>query len=179
MREVEVKILEIDRETVIARLISLGARKAFDDEIHALYYDTRDSAIRQRGGVLRLRREGPRAVLAFKQDMEDQKAKVREEQEVGVSDFGGMRSILEAAGMSVWLEMRKHRTSYELDGVRFELDRYHGEHANIPEFLEIEGPSVDVVHRYAGMLGYRREDCLPWDAVQLSEHYAGRRARHS
>jgi predicted adenylyl cyclase CyaB len=177
MREIEVKILEVDTAAVTAKLIALGARKTFDDEIHALYYDTPDSAIRARRTTLRLRKEGGRTVLAVKRDISDESAKVREEHEVGISDFATMRSMLEALGLRVWLEMRKHRVSFELSGLHFEFDRYDDAYAYIPEFLEIEGPSLGVIHEYAALLGFAAADCRPWDAVDIARHYAERRGR--
>jgi len=175
MREIEVKILGIDTAAVTARLMALGACKTFDDEIHALYYDTPDNAIRDRRTTLRLRKEGVRAVLAVKRDISDESAKIREEQEVEVSDFATMKSMLESLGLRPWLEMRKHRVSFELSGLHFEFDRYADEFAYIPEFLEIEGPSLGVIHEYAALLGFTAADCKPWDAVEIARHYADRR----
>ena len=178
MLEIEVKILEIDREAAIEKLVALGAGKTFDDEIHALYFDSADRGIRNSRGTLRLRKEGTRTVVTFKHDIDDRHARVREEQEVNVSDFAAMRSIIESLGMSVWLEMRKHRISYELSGLHFEFDRYYDEYAYIPEFLEIEGPSVDAVHRYAALLGFAASECKPWDAVELARYYQDLRNTH-
>lgn len=175
MREIEIKILEIDTAAVTAKLITLGARKTFDDEIHALYYDTPDNAFREQRTTLRLRNEGGRGVLAVKRDISHESAKVREEQEIEVSDFATMRSMLASLGLHVWLEMRKHRVSFELSGLHFELDRYEDEYAYIPEFLEIEGPSLGVIHEYAALLGFAPEDCRPLDAVDIARHYAERR----
>jgi adenylate cyclase class 2 len=175
MREAEIKILGITRAKVEAKLLSLGAKKVFDDEIHALYYDDAAGSIRDRKGVLRLRREGNRTVLTYKSHVGDVGAKVREEKEVRVSDFGAAKAILELLGFSVWLEMKKHRTSYTLRGGRFEFDKYSGEYGYIPEFLEIEGPDVKTVHDFAALLGFTGEDCKPWDAVRLAKHYASHR----
>ncbi|MGC2064089.1 MAG: class IV adenylate cyclase, partial [Thermodesulfovibrionales bacterium] len=144
---------------------------------HALYYDTPDNAIRGRKTTLRLRKEGGRAILTVKRDISNERAKVREESEVEVSDFDTMRSMLESLGLRVWLEMRKHRVSFELSGLHFEFDRYVDEYAYIPEFLEIEGPSLGVIHEYAALLGFAAGDCRPWDAVNLARHYAERRGR--
>jgi len=172
MREVEIKILEIDRPAAVSKLEALGARMVFDDEIHALYYDTAGSTMRARGIALRLRREGRKAVLTVKRDLPDKEAKVREEQEVEVSDFSVMRQMLESLGLTVWLEMKKHRTSYALPGIHFEFDRYFDNYSHIPEFLEIEGPDIESICQYASLLGYTRQDCRPWDAVQVARHYA-------
>lgn len=174
MYETEIKILEIDRKSTIEKLISLGARKIFDDDIHAIYYDTPDRLVRHRRGTFRLRREGAKSVLTFKSHVDDKVAKIREETEVTVSDFDAMRSILHSIGFSPWLEMRKHRTTYELSGVHFELDRYVGEFGFIPEFLEIEGPDIEAVYAGAAALGFPKEACKPWDALQVAEHYSSR-----
>ncbi len=172
MRETEIKILGIDRAKVEKRLRALGARKVFDGEIHALYYDDHAGSVRKQKGTLRLRKEGHRAVLTYKSHVGDRGAKIRDEKEVLVSDFGTARSILESLGFSVWLEMTKHRTSFRLRDCHFELDRYSGAHGYIPEFLEIEGPDVEAVHAFARLLGFEAKDCVPWDSYRLAKYYA-------
>jgi predicted adenylyl cyclase CyaB len=175
MREVEIKVLDIDRADIEMKLIALGAKKTFDGEIRAIYYDSPDYSIRKTGGTFRLRKEGATAVLTYKCHVADVDAKVREEREVSVSDFDVMQGILESAGFSAWLEMRKTRTTYELGRLRIEFDRYLDAYDYIPEFLEIEGTDVGEVYRCAEMLGFRKEDCRPWDAVQVAEYYSDRR----
>ena len=171
MYEVEIKILGIDRKKTEEDLISLGAVKVFDGDIHALYYDSADNAIQKVRGAFRLRKEGEKNVLTFKSYVEDGRAKVREEKEVFVSDLDAMKSILKSLGFTAWLEMKKHRTTYELDGLHFELDKYLDEYGYIPEFLEIEGKDIETVYRYAGLLWLGEKDCRPWDAVQVAEYY--------
>jgi adenylate cyclase class 2 len=175
MREAEIKILDIRKAEVEAKLRFLGAEKVFDGKIHALYYDDAAGSIRKRKGALRLRREGKKAVLTYKGHVGNAGAKVREENEVRVSNFDQARSILEALGFSVWLEMEKRRISYKLREAHFELDKYSGEYGYIPEFLEIEGPDVKTVHNLALLLGFTKKDCKPWDAVRLAKYYARRK----
>ncbi|MEW6109984.1 MAG: class IV adenylate cyclase [Nitrospirota bacterium] len=175
MYETEIKILEIDRALIEEKLDALGAKKIFDGEIYAVYYDNEINSIRRSKGMLRLRREGMKSMLTFKKYVEEKKAKIREESEVEVSDFDKTRSILESAGFSVWLEMKKKRTTYELNGIHFEIDKYHDEYGYIPEFLEIEGPDIGEIHKYAELLGFKEQDCRPWDALQVAEHYSNRR----
>lgn len=172
MYETEIKILEIDREKVEEKLLSLGARKTFDDKIHAVYYNDNRNEIQRNQGTLRLRKEGSRSVFTFKTRVENRDAKVREEKEVSVSDFDTMKSILESIGFSPWLEMTKHRTTYEVAGVHFEFDKYLDEYGYIPEFLEIEARDVGTVLKYAELLGFAREDCKPWDAIEVARYYA-------
>lgn len=175
MREIEIKILDIDRKKTEEKLVSLGAKKVFDGEIYAIYYDSADNSIRKSGGMLRLRKEGGKAVITFKKDIVDTEAKIREEKETVVSDFDTMRTILESAGFSAWLEMKKDRTTYELEGIHFELDKYHDKYEYIPEFLEIEGADIKTVYKSAALLGFRKEDCRPWDAIEVADYYSGRR----
>ncbi len=174
MYEIEIKILDIDRKKIERDLMSLGAKQVFDGEIHAVYYDSPNHAMRNNSDTLRLRKEGTTSVLTFKRHVEDADAKVREEKEVEVSDFDAMRSILESIGFSRWLETKKHRTSYQLEGVHFEFDKYHEEYEYIPEFLEIEGTDLQPVLRYAEILGFKKQDCKPWDALQVAEYYSSR-----
>ncbi len=174
MYEIEIKILDIDRKKVEENLVSLGAKKVFDGEIHALYYDSQGGSLREKKDTLRLRREGDRCVLTYKGYIQNSDAKVREEKEVEVSDFDKMRTILELSGFSVWLEMKKHRTSYEYEGAHFELDKYHGAYEYIPDFIEIEGRDIGVIYKYAELIGFRKEDCRPWDSLQVAEYYRTR-----
>jgi predicted adenylyl cyclase CyaB len=174
MTEIEIKILEINRAQVEEKLRALGAKKVFDGEIHALYYDLPDRRLKSSGIALRLRKEGPKAVLTLKVHVDNAAAKERKELETEVVDFETMRAILEGISFSPWLEMKKHRTSYELQGAHFEIDRYHDSYRYIPEFLEIEGRDMDSIYRHAEALGFSRRDCKPWDAVELAAYYAGK-----
>ena len=173
MEEIEIKILGINRSDTEKRLISLGAKKVFDDIMHAFYFDFPDNAIRQSGSVLRLRQEGEKAVLSLKKEIESREAKVREEHEIEVSSLSGMKYLLEALGLHTWIEMKKHRTSYEFRGVHFEIDAYRDAYHYIPEFLEIEGRDIETIYAYAELLGFTRNDCKPWDILQVAAYYSG------
>ena len=178
MKEIEVKILGIDRSALEEKLLSLGAKKVFDDEIHALYYDYADTALKNSGCALRLRLEGTKSVLSLKKYVESTEAKIREEQEIEVSDFNTMKDLLETLGLNAWLDMKKHRTSYEFRGVHFELDEYHDAYNNIPEFLEIEGPDIETIYSCAELLGFTAKDCKPWDFLQVAAYYSGQLQDH-
>jgi adenylate cyclase, class 2 len=171
-KEIEVKILGIERSAIEKKLIALGAVKIFDDEITAFYYDFPDKSIRRRAETLRLREEGMKSVLTLKKDFGSTAAKIREEHEVEVSDFEKMKYLLENIGLRTWAEMKKHRTSYELGEVHFEIDTYQDALGYIPVFLEIEGSDIDTVYAYAELLGFSKDDCRPWDIIQVSAYYS-------
>lgn len=173
--EVEVKVLEINRPEVEERLSALGAKKVFDGKIHALYYDLPDQRLRAGGLTLRLRMEGPKAVLTLKADIANAAAKERQEFETMISDFEVMQKILETMGFSAWLEMKKRRISYEFSAAHVEIDQYEDDFGFIPEFLEIEGRDAHSVYLVAEALGFRKQDCKPWDAVELASFYRERK----
>ena len=71
--------------------------------------------------------------------------------------------------------MQKHRVSYEIDHARFDIDCYLGSYAFIPEFLEIEAENIEAIHKYAVLLEFKAEDCLPWSTDELIRHYASKK----
>jgi len=179
VKEVEVKIIDIDASEIIARLESLGAQRIFDGEMHAIYYDFPDRRLTRDHDIIRLRRESDLSVLVFKKFIGDEAAKIREEHEVTVSDFETARRILEGIGLIPWLSMRKHRITYALGSEHIEIDKYLDDYEYIPVFMEIEGTDIGSVHRCAEQLGYSRHDCLPWTAVDLAGHYARKKSSSS
>jgi adenylate cyclase, class 2 len=172
MKEIEAKILHINREKVEAALVSLGAKKVFDGEIQTFFFDFKDSRIVKAKNVLRLRKEEEKTELTYKQVNITQAAKVAEEFSVEVSDFETTKKILECLDLRATENMQKHRVSYLLDNARFDIDSYLDGYAFIPEFLEIEAESEEAIHRYAGLLGFKQEDCLPWSTNELISYYS-------
>jgi len=168
MREIEAKFLEIDSESVIARLNAIGAKKTFEGDIEAIYFDAKGRALRKAGIVLRLRKRGDSAELTLKKRIGVANAKIMEEMESEVSDFREMRNILHGLGFREIVKRKKRRTSYRLDGVNFEIDRIEG----IPAYLEIEAPSVERIGEAAKLLGLDMKDSKPWAEGEVRKHYA-------
>lgn len=176
MEEIEVKILNVDGRQVERKLIHLGAKKVFDGEIETFFFDFKNHSMIKARNLIRLRREGDRTVLAFKKFLSDEAVKAVEEYEVVVSDMEKMKRILEFLGLSITESMQKHRVSYRLGQVHFDLDRYEREHSYIPEFLEIEAEDAGTIHKYAELLGFTIEDCLPWSTEDLVNYYSRKKS---
>jgi adenylate cyclase class 2 len=171
MKEIEVKILDIDRQVVESRLKELGARLTFEDEISALFFDSPGGLIAGARNLLRLRREGSRVKLTFKEYVPSDTVKVRQEYETEVADFKAMQAILQHLGLHPVLSVRKHRTTYDLPGARFSFDRHVGKLDYIPEFLEIEADSAEALARSVALLGFATRDCRAWGLPELVAHY--------
>jgi predicted adenylyl cyclase CyaB len=177
MEETEVKILNVDGPNVEEKLVHLGARKVFDGEVETLFFDFKNHSIVKAGDVIRLRREGDRTVLTLKKFLSNEDVKAVEECEVVVSDMQKMKRILEFLGLSMISNMHKHRVSYRLGQVHFDLDKYELEHAYIPEFLEIEAEGKGTIYEYAKLLGFTVKDCLPWTTENLLSYYSRKTAK--
>ena len=171
MKEIEVKILEVDPEALVHKLGELGAEKTSEYDLEALFFDFPDGSLERARNLLRLRRSGELSWLTYKGYVADPGAKVREEWEVSVSDFSLARRILEALGLQARLRILKHRIAYRLNRASLAIDRHQEEFARIPPLLEIEAPSVEDVHAVARLLGFTPEQCRPWDFSALIAHY--------
>ncbi len=172
MKEIEVKILEINEKKVEETLKSLGAKKVFDGHIQTVFFDFKNHRIKRLKDVLRLRKQRDKTELTFKRVSITPTAKSAEEYSVGVSDLEAMAKILENIGLVITESMQKHRVSYKLDSTLFDIDRYFDKYKFIPEFLEIEAENTDIIYKYAEILGYKAEECLPWSTDDLIKHYS-------
>lgn len=172
MKEIEAKILEIDRQQVVEKLKELGAIEEFRKEFYAIYYDSQDRSLTSGGKVIRLRKEGEESVLTFKQRSKGADGiKVMDEYETAVDDFGAMQEILKGLGYISILGMRKERTQYQLENAHIVIDHMLDEHSYIPVFLEIEAGSLTAVEAIAGQLGFDREQLNSMSVADLAEHY--------
>lgn len=171
MKEIEVKILEVNRTTVEENLASFGAKKIFDGNIQTLFFDFKEGTIVKQKNVLRLRKDQEKIELSYKKVHFTSTAKTAEEISVEVSNLETMKIILENLGLSVIDEMKKHRVSYMLEDARFDFDRYSDVYEYIPEFLEIEAKNTELIYKYAKLLGFEAKDCLPWSTKDLIKHY--------
>jgi len=177
MKEVEVKIIDIDREKVEARLASLGATQTFDGDQVTMFFDYPGNPIATAKNLLRLRKTADKTQLTFKKFIESKSLKIRDEYEVLVSDFESMRLILESLGFNPTKRMEKHRTSYTLNsGVEVDIDKYTGEYSHIPELLEIEAEDTQKVQLHAKLLGFQPEECKSWTTFDLIDYYSGKKA---
>jgi adenylate cyclase class 2 len=174
MNEIEVKVLDINRAAVEARLGELGAELHSDELLSAVFFDFPDYRLGATGRLLRLRREGDRTFLTFKRRIGEEGAKVREENEEIVSDFEVCRRVLIGLGLGETARVEKRRTTYRLDGANIAIDHHLGEHSFIPEFLEIEAGSVEEVRAVAARLSFAPEALRPWGLPQVIEYYGAR-----
>ena len=167
MKEIEAKFLEIDKDGIIGKLESLGAKKTFEGEIVASYFDTAKRHLKRKGMILRLRRRGEGSEITLKRRISAREAKVMEEYESTVSDFNEMKLILRSLGYIETVRRTKHRTTYSIGETHFEIDTIK----DMPPFLEIEAPSIDSIRIAAESIGLSMKEAKSWSEGDVRRYY--------
>ncbi|NMC45305.1 MAG: class IV adenylate cyclase [Chloroflexi bacterium] len=148
-REKEVKFFISDplriRDHVLAHGARLQKERLFEMNLR---FDTSQQTLRASHQVLRLRQDD-HVRLTYKDQSEFSEGIAdRRELEVTVSDFETTRSVLEALGFEVFMIYEKYRTTFTLDPCEIVIDEMP-----FGNFIEIEGPSADIIHDMALRLG--------------------------
>ena len=174
MLEKEIKILEIDKQEVVKKLLELWAEKTFEGFIHDVYYDFPNDPnhkMEANNRMFRLRKKWEEHIYTIKNKRRGigrkEKVIAKDEHETPVTNIESFSKVLEKYGMKQTREKKKHRVSYSLKNMEFDFDIYEG----IPEFLEIEGPDGKTIQEWVGRLGLENyEQMLGWSR-KIFKHY--------
>jgi adenylate cyclase class 2 len=166
MNEIEVKVIEINKEEVIKKLNSLNAKKIFEGEVITLFFDDEEKTFSKKKQSIRLRKKG-KSYLTVKKAEKLGFARSAEETEVEVSDFDATKKILESIGLISRDIPKKFRTSYKLNDCLIEIDEYE----EIPVFLEIEAENEEKIKEAISFLELDEEKVRTWNGFDLFKHY--------
>ena len=97
-------------------------------------FDTADRALMLRQAVLRVRRDGDRSYITFKNPVPHPTLKVREEFETAVGDPAIVSAVFEQLGLAIWFRYEKYREEFRLGDVIVAIDE-----TPVGTFVEIEG----------------------------------------
>ncbi|OGH68922.1 MAG: hypothetical protein A3J66_02150 [Candidatus Magasanikbacteria bacterium RIFCSPHIGHO2_02_FULL_47_14] len=167
MKETELKILDINPDTFVARLEALGAKKIATRKIIDKQFDTPAGDINKKKELLRLRKDDEQGFLAFKTNrVKTEHIQSCDEFEVAVSDIETAEKIIIGLGFIQTRYREKIRTSYLLDDVRVEIEKY----PTIPYYIELEGdePAITAL---VEKLGYTMDSTTSWTATKVLKHY--------
>ena len=175
MQEVEVKFLEVDGGSLTRKLLAIGAKKIFEGEVFAVYFEHPLGLIGS-SEQLRLRRKrdvvkGDIVELTYKKDKEKGKAKIADETEVKVSDYDAMHSLLRHLGFQEKRSQQKYRVSYQVKNFLYEFDTM----PNIPTFLEVEANSIKSLEEAVSLIGLSMENAKSWSGRDVIDYYARRK----
>jgi predicted adenylyl cyclase CyaB len=155
VKEIEVKIRNIDKKKIIEKILGFGATKIFSGRVVDYRFDTIDRDLSRKGKALRIRQKGKYVYLNLKGKKKSQDNMTnREEIGVRISNFKIMQRILNELGMIKIFELDKFRTEFRFNDIKFDIDEYVG----LEPILEIESDSYEKVQEYIKKLGIEGED---------------------
>ena len=161
--EYEVRVLEINREEVIKKLESIGARFCWDQIQRRYVYDF---IPKLDGKWIRLRTNGLNTTLTIK-DVVSSKIDGTRELEIVVDDFDNTNKILNELGYEPRGYQENRRCQYVLDDVEIDIDDW----PYLPTYLEIEGPSEERTYEVLELLGFKLEDSTTRDVEGIYLDY--------
>lgn len=149
--ELEARFLSIDTDAITARLRDRGATCTMPRTLMRRVV-LKNQDISDRGGWLRLREQGDKTLLTYKQVNDADGASGIDsilEAEVEVADFHAAQHLLEAMGFTTLRYQENYREEWQLDDITYDLDTW----PDLPTYLEIEGPDEAAVRAAVAMLG--------------------------
>lgn len=161
MLEIEVKILEINKEEIISKLENLWALKTFSWDIeNDFFYNAEWKRVR-------LRKMWGKNFITYKVKKENVLAKSNHEYELEFFDYETMFTILENIWFKHYWNSNKKRISYHVENIAFDIDDFPG----IPTFIEVEAQTTENVIKWVELLWYTMEDTKTFWEKELKEYY--------
>ncbi len=159
MKEMEVKVLKIDPQAIEKKLIQLGAKKVKEENQLNRIYDTEDGYLEKSSkGYARIRviedliNQRTQAYLTVKKNQSKEGLRTNIEHQISIPDQQAMALILEDLGYVLKHSGQKHRLSYQIDEMLFEIDTW--DQGTYPEpYLEIEVTQSQDLNRALKLLG--------------------------
>jgi adenylate cyclase class 2 len=174
MKEIEVKILDIDPKEVVAKLKKLKAKKVEEGLVSVKAYDFPDGRLLKDDSFIRVRRIGDRVEVIFKKENAG-RFKVSEEIEIVMDDFETACTLFERLGMKLFADHEKYRASYKIGAVKIEFDKLPG----IPWFFEVEAESEKGVEKAVALLGFDMRDSKKVTGKMIQEIYGIKAISHA
>lgn len=167
MEEVEVKFLDVDKEALEKKLLEIGAKKTGEFFYKRQVFDYPDLSLDKKGAWIRLRDEGDKIMLSFKQRLGMQGNTGNDdgmkEIEFAVSDFEETAKFLYELGLVNKFYFENKRTRYEKDGIEFDIDEW----PLLDPYLEIEADSWEEIDKAVAWLGFNKEDMKKFSTTQI------------
>lgn len=165
--EVEAKFLNIDSSSLRATLQQLGAVMVYAErEMTRENFDYPDKRLEKVGGWIRLRHEGEKITLAYKQ-LQDRTLHGTKEIEIEVNDYNQTKELLLNIGLTACSIQETKRELWRLDATEITIDTWPW----IPAFCEVEGPDETTVKHVAAQLGLDWSQAVHGSVEVAYQHY--------
>ena len=162
MRELEVKVLNIDKEEIEKKLIAIGAVLVKDENQINYRFDTDDYYLKKTyDGYLRIRITDDilsgesKSTMTFKKNLKRDSLRINEEINTDLSNWENAAKIIGLLGYKQKRPGYKHRRSYMYENILFEIDTWDEETYAKP-YLEIEVSSSEELEKAIRILNLDR-----------------------
>lgn len=162
--EIEAQFLDINKDDVRLKLREIGAELKKPEVLmrRVVFYTGEHS-------FARVRDEGDRIVMTYKNVKDDYSILGTKEVNVEVSDYDDAILFLEGCGLKIKARQETKREIWKLGEVEICIDTWPW----IPTFIEIEGPTEDSVWQIANKLGFQKEQAKFGSVDTTYQHYYG------
>ncbi len=165
--EVEAKFLDIDSSQLRTTLQQLGAVLVYPERLMVREtFDYLNNSLREIGGWVRLRNEGDRITLSYKQ-LNDRSLHGTKEVEVEVSNYNQAKDFLLNIGLIIKSIQETKRELWRIGETEITLDTWPW----IPTFCEVEGIDEVTVKQVVEQLGLDWSQALHGSVEVAYQHY--------
>ncbi|MCC7356201.1 MAG: CYTH domain-containing protein [Candidatus Doudnabacteria bacterium] len=150
-KEIETKVLNIDKSEITNKLTTLGATKVLETKLTVDWFRPTEVTDDNDPWYLRIRTTSDgKSEITWKSKPEFIGiSKQVTEINIPTNDPESMADLFKAIGLVIYGHQEKYRTSWKYEDWRFDLDEY----PNIPAYLEIEGHDEQHLQQAITLLG--------------------------
>ncbi len=164
--EIEAKFIELPSD-IRERLTKAGATCVKEERImRRRNFDTPDRRLLQTNGWIRVRDEGGKITMSYKQ-VQDRTLTGTKEVNVTVNSFDETCHFLETVGFASYTYQETKRESWKLGETEIEIDTWPW----IPSFLEVEAPNENELWEVIDKLGLNKEEAKFGSVEIVYQHY--------
>lgn len=163
MKELEVKILDINVDNIRNILLKNNAVKVKEENQINNIYDFPDNRLSAKKGYARIRKiedllhKKNCCYMTTKKLISQDQFKIMEEHETEISSSEEGENIFKSLGLILTKSLKKFRESYKYKDTLIEIDINEKEFCPFP-YLEIETSNTEELKEVVALLGYAMED---------------------
>lgn len=163
MKEIELRIIDIDVQEIRKKLLDINAIKVKQENQINNIYDFSDKRLIKSKGYARIRTikddltNSTIHYITTKKLISQDKYKIMDENESEIKDEIAAKGIFESLGLILIQSIKKYRESYRYKNTLIEIDINEKEFCPFP-YIEIEGEDEIEIVEVVTMLGYTLED---------------------
>jgi adenylate cyclase class 2 len=164
-KEIEVRFLNIDKNNLLQKLFSLGAKDQGEKMLsEVIFYDQNLSWLDEKRFV-RVRSNGEGISMTYKEN-KNQTIDSAFEIEFKVPDYQKAVDFLRKIGLNAYRFQEKKRHTFIIDDVTVDIDTW----PKIPSYIELEGPSENSLKSLSHLLGLEWNNAVFLDAKGVIEN---------